>query len=181
MEKEFYERIIMLQQEQIKKYDEYIRLFIHHNMKKPINETKTKCADDITDNLYHAIDVNMKTCDEGAIMRHLQQTYPAVDRVSTIVYDLIFGTDNNTSLIKLDKLYVTFLDNNENKTLTLSKFAELTSLYIFEVIKPLVEEKNIKCDNDYDLDSNRVQNLLLLKDEKYYIKIFKLIYEKIST
>ena len=161
------ERIIELQQEQINRYDEYIRLFIDSRnvnvnkkshilvpWKKTINENALKFTDDQILNIF-------------------ENKYPADIQISEFIFNLM---DGYTFSIE-DKIVSYINSNNQKKNMNENEFANKVCTFIFEKYREIFiknSDRNKPYEEDQiEMDTNIMKNVMILRTQKQQCELFK--------
>lgn len=167
---EYLERIIKYLEEQIRQKDDYIHILLKSQKKGDKTKTIHSCIFEHIDNKFK---LYAKPYEE------LESVYPYNDCVYNILYNLI---DSDECVVNiLNKSTIQYKNRtNDIIKMSINDFSKKICTYVFDLLKPICEIKqsNIQIDDEdnQSLDDNRIQNLLLFKDEKICINAIKKLF-----
>ena len=127
---------------------------------------------DVSDCIFDIIDHRSEEMDIDFILAELNNKFPAKQNMMNIIAYFIIDEDYNCIVKR--KNDIKYIDQNNKVQLTqIPAFAKTICLYLFEKLKPVIE---LKCtdvstcendtDSDYEANNIRVENIMILKNDK---------------
>ena len=186
---EYLERIINMQKNEIS----FLRSVISNNSQFCCNHNSSGQQQNIDNNIIKDIDVKycifdiidskVDTLDINFILSELNNKYPAKQHIINIL--AYFIIDDEYNMFYNRKNEVKYVDQENKVQLTnINDFSKTICLYIFDKLKPIIESKctdvescENNSDSDYEANNVRVENIMILKNEKMCTDLIKQIFK----
>jgi hypothetical protein len=199
MEKEYLERIISLQKEQLDKYHEYVLCSLNNGVQsRPLQNIQSNQHHNGCTPLFDFIDQNLNGLENERALRYLEASdnngYGLIGLVECILcpdkFNLNFSILNNSSFVKYKQNDNSFITEN------IQDFSQKVCLRIHEHCKPFVslaneiDEHNIETEKNEDeivLDTlceknmQRVKNFNHFKFSDMQVRLIKKVFSGIKA
>lgn len=177
---EYLERIIREQKDQIQYLRQLVSMPALTSNCKQSNEQVPFLKDILVkDSILDIIDYKMDKLDVDFLMSELNNKYPAKQNIINIL--CYFIVDDQYNHIYRRKNEIKYVDK-ENKVHLVGpeSFSKTVCEYVFAKIKPIIEDRctnQISCekevDEEYLANNLRVENAMILKNNKIYTDLMK--------